>query len=155
MMNEAYAAAILKSVNNVLGMMAQIPVVPQAAEIKTNTMSRGDVTGLIKIKGQNIQGTASISFSKDLILELTKRMLRTEITEIDETAQDLAKEMANMLIGGAKSEMDDKGYYADMSIPYLSIGPEHEVIHGLGNPIMLIPMTTEYGNLWIELCFSG
>ena len=155
MINDEYAASILKSVNNVLGMMAQIPVVPQTAEIKTDTLSRGDVTGLIKIKGKNIQGTASISFSREIILELTKRMLRTEITEIDETAQDLAKEMANMLIGGAKSEMDDRGYYADMSIPYLSTGLGHKIIHTMGIRTTLIPVTTEYGNLWIELCFSS
>ena len=153
-MNEEYADSILKSVNNVLGMMAQIPAIAQAAEDKTDDVSRGDVTGLIEIKGNNIQGSAAISFSREIILELTKRMLRMEITEIDETAQDLAKEMANMFIGGAKSEMDDKGYYADMSIPYLSIGPRHKIIHPLHTRTTLIPVKTDYGNLWIELCFS-
>lgn len=154
-MNEEYATSILKSVNNVLGMMAQIPAVPQAAEDKTDDISRGDVTGLIEIKGKNVRGSAAVCFSKEVIIELAKRMLRLEITEIDESAQDLAKEMANMLIGGAKSEMDDKGYYADMSIPYLSIGPGHRVMHPLHERTTLIPITTDYGNLWIELCFSG
>lgn len=154
-MNEKYANAILNSVISVLGIMAQIPITPRTPEEKSDTQSRGEVTGLIEISGEKVKGSASVSFSRGIILELCKRMLRIETNEIDDAAQDLAKEMANMFIGNAKSEMDDKGYYADMSIPHLYMGPSHEIPHKSHTSTTLIPIETEYGDMWIELCLTN
>ena len=153
-MNEAYATSILKSVKNVFSVMAQIETAPQPEEHKPDAVSCGEVSGIIEITGHNFQGSIAISFSKELIIELTKRMLHMEIVEIDATAQDLAKEMSNMLIGGAKSDMDDEGYHADMSVPSLVMGSGHKIVHTLKAPTKLIPVKTTHGSLWIELCFS-
>lgn len=153
-MNAEFLNPVLRSLAKVLKMMAQLDAKVLKPGIKSDAVAKGEVTGIIEVKGANVNGSLSLTFSKALILELARRMLRMQPTEIDETVKDLAGEMTNMVIGGAKSEMDDKGYRADMSTPRVVAGKNHTVVHNIKAPTMIIPYETAVGNMYIELCFE-
>lgn len=104
-MNAEFLNPVLRSLANVMQMMAQLEAKVMKPSIKDDVIAKGEVTGIIEVKGKNVNGSLSLTFSKALILELARRMLRMQPTDIDDAVKDLAGEMTNMVIGGAKSEM--------------------------------------------------
>lgn len=106
------------------------------------------------MEGSQAKGSLAISFPKEVILDIHKRMLHQEKTEIDELVQDLTGEIANMAIGGAKKLLLDKGYDFSLSLPSVIIGDEHNIDHPYHGPKILLPFTCETGTFFVEICFE-
>lgn len=153
-MIDDYLTSIRKAVSNVFSLMAHIDPRALPVENKTHTKTMGEVTGVIEIKGRKMRGSAAVSFSRELILALSHRMLHLDVSELDESVQDLAREMTNMVIGSAKSEMDDKGYSAEMSIPAVIVGKGRDVRHCASARTVLAPFESSEGDFWIEICLE-
>lgn len=154
-MIEDYAKFITRSVTSVFTMMGHMETqaLPRTS-VRQNEVP-GDVTGIIDIQGEKVQGSAAVSFSRELVFALCKKMLHYDATELDEVVQDLAKEMTNMVIGGAKSEMDNHGYYSEMSVPSLVIGKGQNLKSKAQTPGYVLPFTCAAGDFWITLCLEG
>ncbi|MDH5545830.1 MAG: chemotaxis protein CheX [Gammaproteobacteria bacterium] len=153
-MKTLFHETLIDSLNNVFTLMMKIePKFGQWQE-KADDKTLGDITGVITVGGNGVQGSLAVSLSQSLILELTKRMLFVQTDRIDETATDLAGEITNMVIGGAKSLVDDRGFRTDMSVPSMISGMRKSLQHHINAPITYIPVETEIGPLWIETCFQ-
>ena len=127
-----FVKPVLTALMNVFTTMVQVE--PEAGEsrIKQDDVSKGDVTGLLKMEGDKARGSVSITFSKSVVFDLVKRMLNMEIHEIDEVAKDMAGEMANMVVGGAKNLLEEQGYKINMSLPVVFAGEGHRIEHSFG-----------------------
>ncbi len=145
---------VLSSMLNVLSTMAQLDAKPSKPRLKTGTEALGDVSGMIDMKGEGVNGSLAISFSTQVIGELCKRMLRHEIDGIDDTAKDLTGEMTNMVTGGAKSGLEEKGYNISMSLPRVSAGDKHVLEHPVDAKTVVLPFTSEAGEFYVEICFE-
>lgn len=144
----------LSSVINILSTMANIDASPGKPQIKTDNIARGIVTGLITMEEEKAQGSLAISFSKPVILEIIKKMLSEELTEVDDTAKDMTGELANMVMGGAKNILCEQGYDFGLSTPAVLFGEGHEIEHPFAGPNILLPLSTESGEFYIEICFK-
>ena len=153
-MNVDFVNPFLEATLNVLKTMAKLEAKPGRPAVKSNDVAHGDVTGLIGMTGEQAKGTLAITFTEQVILEITKRMLSAEMTKINETITDMVGEITNMVTGGAKKILSEKGYRFDMAIPSVVAGKNHIIEHKSKAPIIVVPFSTGAGDFYIEVCFE-
>lgn len=144
----------LESMTNVLSTMAMLDAKAGKPLIKDSETARGDVTGVIGMTSTQAKGSLAITFTAQVLREICKRMLGEEPDGVDETATDLAGEITNMVSGGAKRLLGEKGYNFDMAIPAIVSGKDHSVHHKTTGPKIIIPFETDHGAFFIEVCFE-
>jgi len=145
----------LTSVANVLSTMAMLEVSPGKPSIKEGNKSKGDVSGIIGMTTDTINGSMAITFPADVVFSIVNKMLGETVTEINDTVTDLVGELTNMIVGGAKGLLEENGYDIGMATPVVVTGKDHEVIHkGQGRNI-LMPFSSESGTFYVEVCFDG
>lgn len=149
-----FVTPVVTALMNTFTTMVQVE--PEAGEsrIKQDDVSKGDVTGLLKMEGDKAKGSVSITFTKSVVFDLVKRMLNMEIQEIDEVARDMAGEMANIVVGGAKNLLEEQGYKINMSLPEVFVGEGHRIEHSFGGKTVEIPFSIDSGDFYIEVNFT-
>lgn len=145
----------LSSVVNVLSTMAMLDVSPEKPSIKKDNVSQGDVSGVIGMTTTTINGSMAITFPAKVAFEIVNKMLGETVDEINETVTDLVGELTNMIVGGAKAQLEEKGYDIGMATPVVVTGENHEIVHkGQGQKI-LMPFNSGAGKFYVEICFDG
>jgi len=143
----------LESIMNVMETMAQMKANPQKPFKKEDNKSRGDVTGIIGMAGEQTKGSLAISFLEPTIVHITSQILMEKISQLDETVVDMVGELTNVVSGGAKSILAERGYKFDMAIPTMVVGKNHVITHKTTGPIIVVPFETVAGKFFVELCF--
>jgi len=153
-MNVEFINPFLKAIVNVLSTMAQIDTQPGKPCLKRHKLGEGDVTGMIGLVGPQAKGSLAISFSESCILAVASNMFGEDLQQLDGTIADLVGEITNMVTGGAKRELAEKGYKFEMAIPTTIMGKGHTISHKTHGPVMIIPFETDSGDFFIEVCFD-
>jgi chemotaxis protein CheX len=145
----------LASLINVLSTMAQTELTPGKPKIKKDEVARGDVSGLIGMVGPQTKGSFSISFDESLALTIMERMLGERPDGINEEVTDMVGEITNMVTGGAKNLLGEKGYDFDMATPIVVSGSGHTITHQGDGTKLMMPFTSADGNAHIEVSFDN
>lgn len=153
-MNVEFINPFLSSLLNVLSTMAQTDLTPGKPRIKKDEIARGDVSGLIGMVGPQTKGSFSISFEEKLALEIMNRMLGEKPSHINEEVTDMIGEITNMVTGGAKNILGEKGYEFQMATPVVVSGKGHTITHKCDGAKILIPFTSGFGEAHIEVTFD-
>ncbi len=153
-MNVEFVNPFLNAILNVLSTMATLEAKPGKPALKKGSVAKGDVTGLIGMIGDKAKGSLAITFTEPVALEITRRMLGEAPAAIDDTVIDLVGEITNMVCGGAKSALGEKGYNFDLAIPGMIAGKNHTVTHKSKGPTVLVPFATDYGEFFVEVAFE-
>lgn len=153
-MEAKFINPVLTSIINVLKTMAKLEPKPGKPTLKTDDKAKGDVTGIMSMVSKDVKGSLAISFTEPVALDIAKRMLNQEFTEINDMVADLTGEIANMVTGGAKALLEKDGYNFDMSLPTIVSGKDHTVTHKSDGPKIILPFTTDAGEFFIEVCFE-
>lgn len=151
---QKFVKPVVDTLMSVFTTMVQVEPVTGEMRIKQDDISSGDVTGMLKMDGDRARGSVAISFSKPVVFDLVKRMLHMDINEIDDIAKDMAGEMANIVVGGAKNRLEEQGYKIDMSLPEVFSGDEHKIPHSFTGQTIEIPFTIDSGEFYIEVNFE-
>ena len=77
-------------------------------------------------------------------------MLGEEFTEVDDVIVDAVGELTNMISGGAKRRLAEKGYAFEMAIPSMVTGSGIQIYHSSNIKAVVIPFNIEEGEFWIE-----
>ena len=83
-----------------------------------------------------------------------KKMVGEGPDEINEEITDLVGEITNMVTGGAKRMLSEKGFEFDMATPIVVSGKDHTIHHKADGPIIIIPLGSEFGKAFIEFSFD-
>ena len=143
---------VLRSILNVLSTMAHI-------EPKAGTPMRKDkgaivqgknITGIMSMTGKRGNASIALTFSEAAILHIAKKMLPGEVTAVDGTVIDLVGELANMVLGGAKSDLEKEGYFFKLSLPTIIMGSDYLIAHKTSAPIIMLPFTMPEGEFVVE-----
>ena len=118
--------------------------------LKTNNLTFGIATGVIGMGGPVVAGNLAISFDEKCILELVSNMFMEEFSEITDEVMDAVGELTNVIAGGAKRELGEKGYSFDMATPIMIKGEKLEVQQFGRAPIIVIPFSTDTGQFVCE-----
>ncbi len=153
-MRAEFVNPFLVSLLHVISTMAQLELKAGAPRKKNDELARGDVSGLIGMVGPQTRGSFSITFDKSLALEIMRRMLGEAPNGINEEVTDMVGEITNMVTGGAKRMLAEKGYDFDMATPVVVSGPSHTISHKTDSTKLLMPFESEYGRATIAICFE-
>ncbi|GAB3215889.1 chemotaxis protein CheX [Pseudaeromonas pectinilytica] len=153
-MRAEFVNPFLVSLLHVISTMAQLDLKAGAPRKKNDELARGDVSGLIGMVGPQTRGSFSITFDKGLALEIMRRMLGEAPETINEEVTDMVGEITNMVTGGAKRMLAEKGYDFNMASPVVVSGPSHTISHKTDSTKLLMPFESEYGRATIEICFE-
>ncbi|BAJ00423.1 chemotaxis protein CheX [Shewanella violacea] len=153
-MNVNFINPFLESLLNVISTMANMKLNPGKPKIKTDNLAKGDVSGLIGMVGPQTKGSLSITFEQGLILEIMQNMLGENPGEINDEITDLVGEITNMVTGGAKNILGEKGYDFEMATPVVVAGLGHRISHQADGMKIIMPFTSPHGSAYIEICFE-
>lgn len=153
-MNVEFINPFISSLLNVLSTMAQTDLTPGKPKVKKTEVAIGDVSGLIGMVGPQTKGSLSITFDGELALTVMERMLGERPDKINAEVTDMVGEITNMVAGGAKNLLGDKGYEFDMATPVVVSGKEHTITHKCDGPKLIMPFTSDFGAAHIEVCFD-
>jgi len=153
-MNVDFVNPFVETINNILATMASLSCEYRKPYVKEHNKALGIVTGIIPMAGESVRGSLAITFSAGAIIKISSSMLGEEIVEVDETCFDLTGELTNMLSGGARKILWEKGYDFEMAKPGILTGEEHIISHQGQGPVVVIPFDTKAGPFFIEVALS-
>lgn len=153
-MNVEFVNPFLGALINVLATMAMTEAKPGKPTLKSDNVSKGDVTGLIGLAGEQTKGSLAITFTESAILHIASQMLGETLDTLDDTVADMVGEITNMVTGGAKKMLAEKGYRFELAIPSTIIGKNHTINHKTKGPIVVVPFETVGGSIFVEVCFE-
>jgi len=144
----------LSSMLNVMTTMAKMELTPGKPKLKKDEIALGAVSGLIGMVSPATKGSLSITFDEPLALATMKGMVGEAPDEINEEIIDLVGEITNMVTGGAKRMLSEKGIEFDMATPIVVSGKDHTIHHKSKGPVVIIPLSTDIGKAFIEFSFD-
>ncbi|KJU86850.1 chemotaxis protein X [Candidatus Magnetobacterium bavaricum] len=153
-MKVEFVNPFLESIVKVISTMANTQATPGRPFLKQEASAKGDVTGLIGLAGQQTKGSLAITFTEPAILHIASQMLGETFTTINNDVADTVGEITNMVTGGAKKLLAEKGYKFDLAIPSIIVGKGHMVSHKTKGPIVIVPFETVAGSFFVEICFE-
>jgi len=144
----------LSSMLNVMSTMAQMELTPEKPKLKKDEIAKGDVSGLIGMVSPETKGSLSITFDEPLALATMKGMVGEAPDTVNEEITDLVGEITNMVTGGAKRMLSEKGFEFDMATPIVVSGKSHTIHHKSKGPVVIIPLKAKAGKAYIEFSFD-
>ena len=153
-MNVEFINPFLSSLVNVLSTMANTTITPGQPRIKIDEVARGDVSGLIGMVSPQTTGSFSITFEESLAVEIMFRMLGERPKGITPDVTDMVGEITNMVTGGAKRILGEKGFDFTMATPVVVSGKGHTISHKSEGAKILMPCDSDFGKVHIEVSFD-
>jgi len=147
-MDASYITPFMTSIQNVFSTMFQLPVEIGEPRIKTESKTTHDVSGIIGVSGEMI-GTIVLSMPSDTAESIVALFTGMEMTTESDDFADAIGELVNMISGNAKAEFQRKG--VSISCPSVVIGAGHRVASNSGTPCVMIPCTTDCGEVVLEI----
>lgn len=145
--------ALLSSLFTIFSTMVRLEIQAGTPVIKLDNIAKGAASGLIGMKTEGASGSVALSLTLPTIRKISLGMLGEEFTRVDKEAADLVGELTNMLVGGAKRIMSEKGHDFDMHTPQLLVGDGHEIVHHYAGQTVLLPILMNQDEFYIELNF--
>lgn len=143
---------VLTAILQMLSTMAHIePKVGTPKKKEAGEIVQGkNITGIMSMVGKRGNASIALTFSESAILHIASEMLHSEFTMIDGMVVDLVGELANMVLGGAKSELEKEGYFFQLSLPTIIMGSDYLIAHKTKAPIIMLPFTMPEGEFFVE-----
>ena len=117
-------------------------------------MDMGDVFHSPRKTSHPIFLLSFISFPYETYFKVASAMLGETYTTYAPDIHDLGGEIVNMIMGNAKRDLKTMGYTSNMAIPSMVEGKGHSIKYPSGTNIVLIPLNSVHGPLFIEICYS-
>jgi chemotaxis protein CheX len=154
-MNVDFINPFLSSLLNVMSTMARLELIPQKPSLKKSNVAKGDISGLIGMVSDKAKGSLSITFDASLAIATMQGMVGEAPDEVNSELTDLIGEITNMVTGGAKRLLSEKGIEFDMATPMVVSGESHTIHHKAKGAVIIIPLHSKHGKAFIEFSFDN
>jgi chemotaxis protein CheX len=148
-MDPALITPFIASIKNVFSTMLKLDVKIGEPRIKSDPCPSYDVSGIIGISG-DVVGSVVFSLPLPVAAATASRFLNSTISVDSPDLSDAIGEIVNMITGSAKS-MFGGSRRASISCPSVVVGKNHMIAPNKDMPTVVIPFTTECGELTIEV----
>lgn len=142
-MDAAYIVAFVRSLQDVSSTMLDLDVEVGSPKIHRDADAGYDVSAIISLSGDCV-GSVALCFSTPTAAAMVGKFAGTEIDPHSPDFTDGVGELANMIIGGAKSKFSG-GMSVSISCPSVIVGPGHRVFQQKDIPAIEIPAESECG----------
>ena len=147
-MDVRYINPFIESICNVFETVCGLKVTIGKPAIAPIKCPQTDVTALIGFSG-DAAGSVALCFGFDVASKATSAFAGTEITPEHEDFGDALGELANMVAGGAKSDLE--GLDVNISLPTVVIGQGQRILASRSAPRLHIPCSTDSGYFHVEV----
>lgn len=144
----------LQAVMDTFLKLANMNLKPGKPFVKEKGAPRGDISGIIAIKGK-LKGSIALTLSESVALAAVQGLMGAPKKEIDTDVRDLVGEMTNIISGQGRRVLADMGHHFDAAIPEIVVGKEHIINHKANGPILAIPFNTTEGEIVVEICLEA
>lgn len=110
-----------------------------------------EIAAVIGLTSNAFNGSITLCFPKNVFLTIMSNMMGETYSEITNELEDGAAELLNIIFGQAKKVLNEKDYSIQKAIPTVVRGSHIHTTHLTKNKIVVLPFTTERGNLYIEI----
>ncbi len=124
---------------NALETMLEVSPVRGTPYLKNENLTQGDISAVIGFAGAKVRGSVAISFPTPVALRIYSLMMGEKVYRLTDEVQDVVGELANIVAGGAKSELANDGLTFNISIPTVVVGKGHSLGTKRDVPVMVIP----------------
>ncbi|MGQ9505422.1 MAG: chemotaxis protein CheX [Thermogutta sp.] len=128
--------------------MLNCPVERGQLSIKSDSRASYEVSGIIGLTGRAV-GAVVLTLSKPVAVKAASTMLLCDFSEINEDVVDAVGELANMVAGAAKAELEE--YSLAVSLPNVITGQDHEIHFPSNVTPICIPFSSAWGPLALEV----
>ena len=150
-MDPKYISPFITSIKNVFSTMLQLDLEVGEPSIKSTPGSEYDVSGIIGLSGA-VSGSVVLSFPSDTSKRIVALFTGEELAISHPDFADAVGELVNMVSGGAKSQFSAGN--VSISIPSVVTGKGHQVVMPKDTPCVVIPCSSDCGNLAIEIAIE-
>jgi len=147
-MDPSMITPFVNAIQNVFSTMFQLPVEVGNPSIKPDRKATHDVSGIIGVSGEMV-GTIVLSMPSDTAESIVSLFTGMEVDTESPDFADAVGELVNMISGNAKAEFQRKS--VSISCPSVVIGSGHTIAVQSGTPCVLIPCTTDCGEVVLEV----
>jgi chemotaxis protein CheX len=116
--------------------------------------TNADIAAVVGIISTPFQGSLILAMGTSTYIKVMSRMLGQEFSEITPEIRDGIAELLNMILGQAKIALNERGFAIKQAIPTVVEGRSLKVAPTTGKPSVIVPYTTDAGELYIELTTS-
>jgi chemotaxis protein CheX len=150
-MRVEYINPFITSLCNAFRTMLDCDVERGQISLKENATPKYPISGVVGLSG-NAVGTVVLNLSEPVALKAASVMLMAEATTIDADVIDAVGELANMVAGAAKAELEE--YHLMVSLPNVVTGENHEIRFPSNVRPICVPFKSEWGPLALEVGFT-
>ncbi len=147
-MKVEYINPFILAAKNAFGTMLGCELERSDLFASRDTQPTNDVTGIIGLTGK-AKGCVALSMSRELALRATETMAMSQPNGIDEEVVDVVGELANMVAGGAKAQLE--AYEMRISLPTVIVGRTAAIQFPSETPSLCICFTSEWGPLTVQV----
>lgn len=126
-----------------------------AYSIASDHSSKGDISGLVGLVQDEMEGTLTISFRKDTICPILSRIYGVEFDEINDSVREGVGEITNMVYCLIKTGLNETGHSFKMAIPNVVYGKDHTVMKLHHGKTLVVPFSTEYGIFFVDITLQS
>lgn len=153
-MDTSFLVPFISSIQNVFATMMQLQVTIGDPRLKSpGETSSFDVSGIIGMSG-DVVGTIVLSFPTATAESIVQLFTGTKQTVEHPDFADAIGELVNMVSGNAKGQFSGKKKVS-ISCPSVVIGKHHAIAGQKDIPCVIIPCSTDCGELVIEVSIRG
>ncbi len=134
----------LKAVTNTFSTMLNCESERGEMALSQGSEQTFPISGVIGLSGK-AAGTVVINLSEQVAMKSASAMLMMDITEINDDVLDAVGELANMIAGQAKAELEE--YELSVSLPNVITGNGHEIRFPSDVTPLSVPFDTDFGPL--------
>ncbi|MEO1008054.1 MAG: chemotaxis protein CheX [Planctomycetota bacterium] len=138
----------VSSVQHVFATMLQLPVEVGEPSIKGGDAAEHGVSAVIGLRGE-CEGSVSLGFSEESAVRIVSLFVGREPDFGSADFVDALGELANMVVGGAKSRIE--GRRTTITLPRVVLGPTHAASSREDTPAIELPCGSDCGGFTIEI----
>lgn len=113
--------------------------------------ARGDVSGIVGLTQDRVEGALIVSFPKETIFQILGKMYKKQFVDIDKSVKAGVGELTNIIFGVVKTNLNKSGYKFKMAIPNVIVGDQHTIAMTNPGTTLVIPFQTESGSFTVLL----
>lgn len=147
-MRAEYINPFLSSLSTTFRTMLSIEVSRGEMWLKQDSAPLHEVSGVIGLSGKAV-GSVVLSLSGELAKKAASHMLMTEIDEVNDDVTDAVGELANMVAGAAKAQLEE--LEMSVSLPNVITGTNYHVRFPSDVKPICIAFSTDWGPLVLEV----
>ncbi len=117
---------------------------------KESDVKKVEITGLVVLKGQCVNGTVALCFPEKTFLTIMGGMLGEKFEELTKDIEDGACELMNMVFGSAKKRLAEEQHTLDRVVPSVVRGNENIAHAGHKGPQIVVPFNSDAGEFKLE-----